>query len=324
MSLTNNIYDVITVTLNPAIDRTLTIPHFAPGAVNRVESVRSTAGGKGVNVASALADYGCSVAVTGFLGRENSISFEELFERKQIEDHFILIAGETRVGIKVVDPSRQETTDINFPGPAIEEVQIAVLRRHLHQLSEIGNSWFVLAGSVPPGVPAGIYGELCQLLKERGQKVALDTSGEALRLGLKAGPHLAKPNLQELETLTGRKLSSHAEIIDAARGLVESGVELVAVSMGADGAIFVTADEAVLARPPGIPVKSTVGAGDAMVAGIVAGRLGGLSLTECARMGTAFSLEALSRGESGVGSHATIEAFMEEVTVESEKSVVTF
>jgi 1-phosphofructokinase len=110
-------FDVVTVTLNPAIDRTVTIRNFTAGAVNRVEQERSNPGGKGVNVASALSDYGYQVAVTGFLGRENSAPFEELFARKKIADRFVRIAGRTRMGIKITDPTLHQTTDINFPGP---------------------------------------------------------------------------------------------------------------------------------------------------------------------------------------------------------------
>ena len=110
-------FDVVTVTLNPAIDRTVTIRNFTAGAVNRVEQERSIPGGKGVNVPTALADYGHQVAVTGFLGRENSAPFEDLFARKKIEDRFVRIAGRTRVGIKITDPALHQTADINFPGP---------------------------------------------------------------------------------------------------------------------------------------------------------------------------------------------------------------
>src|SRR5579862_2229837 len=123
-----NEYEVVTVTLNPAIDRTVTISNFTAGAVNRAEHVRSNPGGKGVNVAAALADYGRRVAVTGFLGRDNPGSFETLFQEKGIADHFVRIAGQTRVGIKIMDPARQQTTDINFPGeePSSDDYELLV------------------------------------------------------------------------------------------------------------------------------------------------------------------------------------------------------
>jgi 1-phosphofructokinase family hexose kinase len=160
-----------------------------------------------------------------------------------------------------------------------------------------------------------IYRELTEVLRSRGQKVVLDTSGEPLRHAMQAVPDVIKPNIHELEEMLGRTLDSRERVVEAARELIKRGTSLVAVSMGADGALFVTASEVVAARPPDIVVRSTVGAGDAMVAGIVAGQLRGLSLFDCARLATAFSLDALERGESGVSSHAAIEAFMQKVTI---------
>ncbi len=313
--MTNTIFQVITVTLNPAIDQTVTIRDFAAGAVNRVESVRSNPGGKGVNVASALADYGHNVAATGFLGRENAAGFEELLERKDIADHFVRIPGQTRMGIKITDPARGETTDINYPGVAVTPHDLDGLRQRLTDLAALDHAWIVLAGSVPPGVDPAIYRELAEMFRDRGQRVVLDASGEPLRLALEAVPHIVKPNIHELETLVGQTLHTRESVIEAARTFTARGTGLVAVSMGAEGALFVTADEVVVARPPSIKVRSTVGAGDAMVAGIIAGQIRELPLADCARLATAFSLDALVRGESGITSHAAIEASMQEVTI---------
>lgn len=311
-----SISQVITVTLNPAIDQTVTISDFKAGAVNRVEKVRSNAGGKGVNVASALADYGHHVAATGFLGRENAAIFEALLRQKDIADHFVRLDGQTRIGIKISDPSLGETTDINFPGIAPSERDLVALRAQLRELSAMAPAWMVIAGSVPPGVDPGVYRELTELFRESGNKVVLDASGPPLGLALEAVPHIIKPNIHELEDLVGRELKSREAVIDAAGHLLARGVELVAVSMGAEGALFVTADQSVMATPPDITVLSTVGAGDAMVAGIIAGQLRDLSLADTARLATAFSLDALARGESGVTSHAAIEAYMRQVEIQ--------
>jgi 1-phosphofructokinase len=285
-------FDIVTVTLNPAIDRTVTIPNFTAGAVNRVETVRSNPGGKGVNVASSLADAGHRVAVTGFLGRENTAAFEALFEQKKIADQFVHIAGQTRVGIKVVDPMLNQTTDINFPGPAASPGDLEALAQ---KIAAIDADCFVLAGSLPPGVTPTIYRDLITALRFRGKRVVLDASGEPLRLALAAKPHLFKPNIHELGELLGESLSGEQAVIAAARKLIASGIEQVVVSMGKDGACFVTANEALVARPPDVEVRSTVGAGDAMVAGIVSAQARGLSLTDTARLATAFSVHALTR-----------------------------
>lgn len=290
-------FEVVTVTLNPAIDRTVTIPHFTAGVVNRVETVRSNPGGKGVNVASSLADAGHRVATTGFFGRENTASFEALFGRKDIADHFVRVAGQTRVAIKVVDPELHQTTDINFPGPATTPADLAALAQ---QITELDAATFVLAGSLPPGVAPTIYRDLITALRFRGKRVVLDSSGEPLRLALEAKPHVIKPNIHELGELLGETLSGEAAVLAAARKLIAGGIEQVVVSMGKDGACFVTANEALVARPPDVEVRSTVGAGDAMVAGLVSAQARGLTLTETARVATAFSVHALTRtGDSG-------------------------
>jgi 1-phosphofructokinase len=144
----------------------------------------------------------------------------------------------------------------------------------------------------------------------------LDTSGEGLRLALEATPQIVKPNIHELEELLGRSLDSAAAIVDAARTLIGRGVELVVVSMGGDGACFINAAEVVIARPPRITVVSTVGAGDAMVAGIVAAQLEGLSLVECARLASAFSADVISHVGAGLSSRASVEALCAQMTVE--------
>ena len=305
-------FDAVTVTLNPAIDRTIAMPGFTIGTVNRGEEVSSLPGGKGVNVASALADYGIGVAVTGFLGGDNAASFEELFKRKKIEDYFVRIPGLTRTGIKIIDPVTRETTDLNLPGLTPAPAGLEALMQRLDNLDA---GYFVLAGSLPPGVDPAIYGDLTGRLHARGKKVVLDASGEALRHAIEAKPYLIKPNIHELEALLGESLPDYQAVIKAARRFIERGMGMVVVSMGGKGACFVTADMAVIARPPAVEVKSTVGAGDAMVAGIVAGLLAEMPLLQCARLATAFSLDVLERGRSGITSCGSIEALMEHVAV---------
>lgn len=307
-----SLHDVATVTLNPAIDRTISVANLRPGAVNRAELVGDRAGGKGVNVAAALAEQGHRAVALGFLGHENEGVFTAFFSALGVRDRCLRLSGSTRTGIKIVDPARGETTDLNFPGLAPTPADLAAL---LRQLDELDARWCVLAGSLPPGVAADFYAQAILRLRARGVRVALDTSGEPLGVALAAGPDLIKPNVHELADLTGRELRDEAGVIEAARALVAGGIGLVAVSRGADGAVFVTADEVVAARPPAIPVRSTVGAGDAMVAGLVAARLRGLSLAESARLATAFSLHALTRADSGADPRAAVAAFAPRVDI---------
>jgi 1-phosphofructokinase len=242
---------IATVTLNPAIDQTVLVNDFTPNTVNRAQALRLDAGGKGVNVASFLADYGLSTAATGFLGRDNAQIFEQHLARKRIDDHFVRIPGLTRTGIKIVDQQRQETTDINLPGLAPSESELRRLHEMIDHLAESCDC-FVLAGKLPPTVPATIYAELIKALKQRGRRVVLDTSQDALREGVQAGPTIVKPNIDELQQITGQALSDASTIEAAARQLLAHGIELVVVSMGKQGALFVDHHSSLIAVPPAL------------------------------------------------------------------------
>lgn len=311
----NQPIDVVTVTLNPAIDQTISVPNFTAGEVNRVTQSQSDPGGKGVNVASFLTDDGFTVAVTGFLGRQNDGLFREFFERKGIVDRFVRIAGQTRTGIKIVDPVNQRTTDINFSGQSGTPEDVQTLFQILEELATVCD-WFVLSGSIPANTPVTIYRDLIQMLRGRHKHVVLDTSGGALREALVAGPYLIKPNIDELRELTGAPLDTQAAIVAAAQQLSRRhDIQCLVVSMGKQGAIFVEGDEVVLAVPPAVEVKSTVGAGDAMVAGTVSGKLRGYGLADCARRATAFSVDTIAHVGSELSSREAIEVLTHQVTV---------
>ena len=304
---------VVTVTINPAIDQTITIPNFTAGAVNRVQSSQMDPGGKGINVASFLADFGQPATVTGFLGADNDQIFRRLFERKGIADQCVRIAGQTRIGIKISDGVLHQTTDINFPGETPGPTDIAHLFEILAVLAA-RHEWFVLSGSIPGGLSADIYKQMVQALGDK--KVVLDTSGEGFRQALTAAPWLIKPNVDELSEYAGKPLDSPTAILEQARALMSQyNIRSVVISMGKEGAIFVEGAETIWAVPPAVEVKSTVGAGDAMVAGIVAGKIQGFALPECAQLATAFSVTAISHIGSGLPSIAAVQSTRERVTI---------
>lgn len=307
---------IATLSLNPAIDQTARVSNFTAGRVNRVEWEQSDAGGKGVNVASFLADAGFTVAATGLLGSANAEPFAELFARKGIEDRCVRLSGRTRVNVKIVDEVLDQVTDINFPGLTPELVDLERLHVAIDLLCA-DTDWFVLSGSIPAGVPIAVYADLVTRLKGLGKTVVLDASGAPFAAAVGCGPDVIKPNIDELSELAGRSLGSQEAVLAAARGLIERGVGLVAVSMGADGALFCERDAAVLAIPPAIAVKSTVGAGDAMVAGIVAGTLRGLDLPGRARLATAFSLGTLGEVGPNLPDQTVIDAFAARVQTHS-------
>jgi 1-phosphofructokinase len=305
---------VCTVTLNPAIDQTISIPNFAAGQVNRVEWEQSDPGGKGVNVAAFLADFGSPVSATGFLGAGNAEIFRSFFAAKGIADRFVTVPGRTRANVKILDQPNKRITDINLPGLPFSPENLTSLKTVIDQLAA-DHDWFVLSGSTPAGTPDTVYADMVADLRNRGKRVVLDASGPAFAKGVQAIPYAIKPNLEELEELIGRRLPDEAAILGAIQDLIDRGIGCVAVSMGPDGAIFAEGAERVSVRPAAVVVRSTVGAGDAMVAGFVLGKLRGLDLEGCARLATAFSLGTLTTVGPHLPPPETVEKLMEEIEV---------
>jgi 1-phosphofructokinase len=314
--------NVVTLTLNPALDMTVRVDGLRLGEVNSGQTLQTDAGGKGVNVASFLADWGreepggLNVTATGLLGADNAAPFETLLRGKGITDAFVRVPGATRFGVKLSDHAAQETTDINLPGLSAAPEHLAEVRARLRELAA-GGGVFVLAGSLPPGVPGELYAELAAELRAAGAYVALDTSGAGLTAVLNAAtlPQLVKPNIHELEAALGRTLGTEAKVLAAAHELLSRGAEVVAVSQGEQGALIVTAAGAVRAVPPRVQVVSTVGAGDAMVAGLVASHLAGLSLPDAARRATSFSVGNITRLGAHLPPRAELDGYAAQVQV---------
>lgn len=306
----------LTLALNPAIDATIALDRLAPGAVNIARAATRNAGGKGVNVASCLADWGVDVAVAGLLGADNDAGFSSLFAAKGIVDLCRRIPGETRTNIKLVDRAAGETTDINLPGataPAAElDAALAALREAIGP-----GSLAILSGSLPPGVPSALYAILVAELVARGARVVVDTAGPPLAAVLAAAtlPHAIKPNRHELEDWAGRVLPDLSAVLVVARDLVRRGVGLVVVSLGSEGALFVSAEAALQAIPPAIDVQSTVGAGDALVAGLASGLAERLEPAALARRATGFAIAKLGRAGPNLPERAAVEAMAARVTI---------
>ncbi|GAA5529626.1 1-phosphofructokinase [Herpetosiphon gulosus] len=306
---------IVTLTLNPAIDQTIFINNFQLETVNRAYDLKSHAGGKGVNVASLLAANGHKVVATGFLGDQNTELFDKLFAEKQIDDQFIRIPGQPRVGIKISDQQTQRTTEINLPGLTPTNEQLDAIRATIKRLAADDNQWFILAGNVPPGIPSTIYGQLIEIIRAAGKQVVLDTSGEALRYGLAAAPTIAKPNLAELEQFVGYPLTSEQAAAKAGRELLSHGIKLVVISMGEHGALFLDNAQSLVAIPPSVAVQSTVGAGDAMVSGLVAAQTQGLDLVASARLATAFAAAKITQLGSNLPAAEIVEHIRADVVI---------
>jgi 1-phosphofructokinase len=292
---------IVTITLNPALDHTIHLPQFQAGEVNRVQQQRIDPGGKGINVAKVIRALGYPVAVTGFLGQDNSKVFNEYFQRQAINNFFVEVTGAARVNIKIVDDHSGQVTEINFPGLTSTCADLAQLTGVIRRLAG-EQQWFVISGSLPQGLPDTIYRQLIELLKEQRVKVLLDSSGLALREGIKAMPDAIKPNLEELSQLMGKPLEKESEITKAIAELLAGGIKQVIVTLGSQGAIIADKDQTLRVRPPAVIAKSTVGAGDALVAGFVVGQTQGLSLAECARLGTAAASASVIQPGTQAGS----------------------
>lgn len=307
-------HDIVTITLNPAIDQTVFLDRFAVGSVNRTRRHHRQAGGKGVNVSAMLGAYGIPSTATGFLGRDNPRLFTELFASRGIRDEFIRVAGETRTGIKIIDEGSRETTDINFPGlePGFEEV--AAFEQKLRQLVAPGR-WFVLAGSLPAGISLGFFEETVALLKRGGAKIAADTSGAALKAAVDGGADLVKPNEHELAELLGHPLPDFASRVDAAVTLQQK-VPHVILSLGGEGAFFISPEMALMASAPPVKVISTVGAGDSLLAGYLAALVTGQAAPDRARLATVFAWCALEDIGRALPSRAIISERLQAIRVQ--------
>ncbi len=294
---------VLTVTLNPALDLTVQLSSLRLGEVNRSESLQIHAAGKGLNVAQVLADLGHQLTVTGFLGETNPQAFEQLFAARGFTDEFVRVAGETRSNLKLAETDGR-VTDINGPGLAVSEAQCDELLARLQQLAP-AHDLVVVAGSLPRGIDSQWFVQLLNSLKALGVRVALDTSGAALRDGLATRPWLIKPNEEELAEARGVDLTGSSALLAEARRLQGEGIEHVVVSQGADGVSWFTADAALHAQPPKVQVVSTVGAGDSLLAGMLHGLLVGWPAERTLAHATAIAAQAV--GQVGFGITDTAE-----------------
>lgn len=306
---------IITVTPNVAIDETVTVDRLIPGTVHRAQNVRFTAGGKGVNVSSCLADWGLISQMSGFVGEDNALIFDTLCRKKNIDNALIRVPGLSRTNIKLVD--EHGTTDINLPGAIVCEADVAKLFDKLDRIVQEAPGIIILSGSLPQNCPEDLYTRLVDKFTELGFKVVLDTAEAALERALAAPtlPFCIKPNRDELAHWAGSALPTLDDVIKAAAQLHQRGIGLIVVSLGEEGALFLSDEGILSARATATSVVSTTGAGDAMVAGIVAALAEGGSLERIARLSTAFAVAKLGILGPNLPAKAHVEALAQQVTI---------
>lgn len=258
---------IITVTMNPAIDKTVEIEQLVPNGLNRIQKVEYDAGGKGINVSKTIHELGGESLAMGFLGGNAGKTIENVLTSWNIQHDFIWVEGETRTNTKVFEKSGG-VTELNEPGPVINEAQVEELIQKICEHTD-NETLVVLAGSIPAGVDKNIYAAITESVHEKGGSVLMDADGELFRNALKASPDIIKPNQVELEEYIGADYRlSMGELKALAEKFQNNGIKTVAISMGKGGAMIVR--DKFVARCPALSVKahSTVGAGDAMVAAL--------------------------------------------------------
>ena len=270
---------IYTITLNPALDRTIWIQKVRDDVSNRILEEKSFAGGKSVDVSKVLKNLGVDNIALGFVGGFAGRELEGRLLNEGIETDFVRVSGETRTNIIIHETDTGKQLAFNARGPEIKPDE---LMQFIEQLEKLPCGDVVaIGGSIPLGVSPEIYRKIISLVKKCQAKVVLDVDGEALRQGIKALPNVIKPNIHELSELAGRELNGLDDVVSAARSINQQGVEIVLVSMGAKGMLLVSDGQQYLAVPPNVNVESTIGAGDSSVAGFVFGLVQGRDLKQC-------------------------------------------
>lgn len=306
---------ILTVTLNPAVDKTYTTGELITGHVNRMRTAMSLAGGKGVNVAKVLRQYEFPVCATGFLGGYAGEFIENDLRSRQAACHFVHVDGETRSNMNILADNGY-VTEILEPGPEVKAEQFEQFLQQYDNLLSFCEL-VVLSGSVARGLSDDVYALLIEKARNRGIKTLLDTSGESLRAGIRAKPYLIKPNLKELEYIVGHKLANREAVIDAAFMIHQEGIAHVIVSMGKKGLLAVTSGGYVyFAKAGRIQALNTVGCGDCVVAAYAMSIVKRESKEESLQRAVAISAANATTLKSADVPMDTAQELMESITVE--------
>ncbi|MCI8996154.1 MAG: 1-phosphofructokinase [Lachnospiraceae bacterium] len=258
---------IVTITLNPCMDKTIYLDQLSIGSYNRVQNTRSDLSGKGINVSTALSHFRAKTHCMGLNFRGNAQMLERILDQRGLSHDFVLTDGQIRTNIKLFDKSFQVMTEINEAGPTVPSRAVDLL---LDKIEGILDQAYllVLSGSIPPGVPTDIYQRIIRMAHRKDVKTVLDAAGEPFLLGLSEKPYLIKPNLYEFGQAFQEEIKAGKEPLEIARGLVRNGIPYICISMGSDGALLIDKDHTYRAAPLSVEAKGLTGAGDSMVAGM--------------------------------------------------------
>jgi 1-phosphofructokinase family hexose kinase len=309
---------IITVTLNAALDKTLEVPNFTPGRRHRTVDQKTMPGGKGVNVARAIKQLGQPVIATGLAGGATGTRIVEALTDESILNAFVRIRDESRTNTAVLDPTTGMHTEINERGPAVSPQELELFRDKLLYLAQ-GASMCVFAGSLPRGVEPDVYGELIKEVRKLGVTTMVDTEGEALRFAVKAEPDVCSPNEIEAEELVGHEFNDVADRAEAVVEIAKIGAREAIMTVH-DGcyARVLEGTSPVLhrVRVEEQEARSTIGSGDAFLAGYVAARYMGQAPVECLRFGVACGAESTQHFGAGIIDPARVDRLLNEVHAE--------
>ena len=307
---------IYTLTLNPAIDRELTVEKIEYDKVLSAMEARVDLGGKGFNVSRMLMSLGTSSVAVGYVGGNTGRRLEDGLHALGIDSDFVWVESETRTNISIVTQVHDRYIKVNEKGPLVDEAKQAELLDKIDSIARAGD-WWVLAGSLPPGVDESFYARIIKVLADRQAIAILDTTGEALRLGCYEKPFLIKPNGEETQALTGLPVDTPAQVATAATELRKMGAENVVISLGKSGALLQAEGATWLVHPPVIEEKNPIGAGDSMVGGLVWALAQGIPLHEALSWGVASGAAAASLSGTDVGSLTLITELMLQVRIEA-------
>ncbi len=277
---------IYTITLNPALDHFLDVDEIRVNDANRVRMESLYAGGKGIDVSRAISHLGGESMALGFIGGHNGQIMVDLLKQESVTCYFTPIAQETRRNVIVTTKIRRSQTILNARGPLVTAQEWRAFLRHL-TLLDLSDSYVVMSGSLPRGIPPDAYWQIIRMVQSRGGRAILDSDGPAFKMGLKARPFAIKPNVNELRRLIGRPVRGETALLRHAAELSPRSVEIVLISRGRAGLLAVKGAERWRAVPPSVTVRSTVGAGDSAVAGFVHSYASGKGLEDSVRYATA-------------------------------------
>jgi len=306
---------IYTVTLNPALDRTMWIESFGFDDTKRILREERYPGGKGIDVSRMIRTLNGNSVAIGFLGGWTGMEIEGRLLNEGIPHDFIRVGGETRTNVIIHSNKDDRELKVNAPGPDIDPRELGLLIDKVRSLRP-APTIAVISGSIPPGLSPSIYAQLTMTFENLGAKVILDTDGEPLVRGLAATPFMIKPNVHELSRLIGREFSGLDDMIDSARALLGGELEVVVVSAGPDGVYAITKGGGFHCYPPRIEVVNTVGSGDSTVAGIAFALERGDSLQEAVRLGVACGTATAMAEGTAQGSLRVIDQLIPHIRIE--------